>query len=77
MNDYLDSINLEKKVKLGCIHSVIVDNLNKKLYGEILTICDASAKDVESRKAMKSLVSQCFSRISRNIMLEIDKIKEA
>lgn len=70
------SIDLEKKVKIGCISAILVENINKKLIGEILTIVEASSSDIESRKAIKSLINQAFSRISNKIMLELNNLQE-
>ena len=70
------SVNLEKKVKVACIQSILVDCINKHLFGEIMTIVDASVSDAESRKAVKSLVSQSFTRISRQFMSELNNLQE-
>jgi hypothetical protein len=74
MNDFLDGLDLEKEIKVGCLASILVDTINKKLFGEILTIIDASGKDAESKKAMKSLASQAFTRNTRQLVLNINAL---
>lgn len=70
----LDSLDLDKDVKLGVVSAMLSESINKHLFGEILTIVDASSKDVESRKAIKSLVSQAFTRNTNSFLLGLDKI---
>jgi hypothetical protein len=74
MNDFISGLDLEKEIKVGCLASILVDNINKKLFGEIMTIVDASGKDAESKKAMKSLVSQAFTRSTRQIVSSINDL---
>ena len=74
MIDFLQNLDLEKEIKVGCLASILVDNINKKLFGEIMTIVDASGKDAESKKAMKSLVSQAFTRSTRQIVSSINDL---
>jgi hypothetical protein len=74
MNDFISGLDLEKEIKVGCLASILVDNINKKLFGEIMTIVDASGKDAESKKAMKSLVSQAFTRSTRQIVSNINDL---
>jgi predicted kinase len=68
--------NLEKKVKIACVVSVLEECLRKRLFGEIMTIIDASISDPDSRKAVKSLSSQSFTRISKQILVELNNLKE-
>jgi hypothetical protein len=79
MNDFVSGLDLEKEIKVGCLASILVDNINKKLFGEILTIIDAVGKDAESKKAIKSLVSNAFTRNTRQLVLNINALpkKEA
>ena len=72
----MNEINLEKKLKLGCISGILTENINKKLYGEILTIADSSISDPVSRKAVKSLISQAFTRITSRVMSELNNFRE-
>jgi len=74
MNDFLQGLDLEKEIKVGCLASILVDQVNKKLFGEIMTIIDASGKDAESKKAMKSLTSQAFTRTTRQIVSNINEL---
>jgi hypothetical protein len=74
MNDFISGLDLEKEIKVGCLASILIDNINKKLFGEIMTIVDASGKDAESKKAMKSLVSQAFTRSTRQIVSSINDL---
>jgi hypothetical protein len=69
-------VNYEKSLKLGCVSAILVENINRHLFGEVLTILDASISDPESRKASKSLVSQSFSRVSKRVMEELNNFKE-
>ena len=69
-----DEVKLEKQLKLACVQAVITDQLGKKLLGEVLTLLDASVSDIESRKAVKSLVSQAFYRSSNRILLELNNL---
>ena len=71
-----NNMDLNKMVKLGCISAVLSDNINKKLIGEVLTIVDATACDVQSKKAIKSLISQSFSRISNKVMSDLVNLQE-
>lgn len=72
----MSEVNLEKKIKVGCVSAVLVDCINKKLFGEVLTIVDASSVNFESNKAIKSLISQAFSRASRQVMFELNNLQE-
>ncbi len=69
-------INLDKRVKIGCVRAILLEQLNKKLFGNVLTIVDASVSDLASRKAVKSLISQGFSQVSRNIEVELNNLQE-
>jgi hypothetical protein len=79
MNDFIDGLDLEKEIKVGCLASLIVEQVNKKLYGEVQTIIDAVGKDAASTRAIKSLVSNAFSRNTRQLVLNINALpkKEA
>lgn len=72
----MSEISLEKKVKIACVSAVLVDCINKKLFGEVMTIVDASSVNFESNKAIKSLISQAFSRVSRQVMFELNNLQE-
>jgi len=72
----MSEINLEKKLKLGCVKAVLTENINKKLFGRILTLMDASAKDVEQRKALRSLISRDFTEISNCVMSELNNLPD-
>jgi predicted metal-dependent enzyme (double-stranded beta helix superfamily) len=74
MNDFLDGLDLEKEIKVGCLASILVEQLNKKLYGEVLTIIDAVGKDAASTKAIKALISQSFTRNTRQLVLNINAL---
>lgn len=74
MEDFIASLNLEKEIKVSCLASILVEQINKKLFGEIMTIVDASGKDAESKKAMKSLISQAFTRNTRQIVSSINEL---
>ena len=74
VNDFIAGLDLEKEIKVGCVASILIDNINKKLFGEIMTIIDASGKDAESKKAMKSLTSQAFTRTTRQIVSNINDL---
>lgn len=67
-------VNLENQVKLACVSAVLSDILSKKLYGEVLTIVDCSVNDLESRKAVKSLISQAFTRNTSRVLVELNKL---
>ena len=69
-------VNLEKRVKLGCVSAVQGDLINKKLYGQIFTIIDATVSDLQSRKAVKSLVSQAFTSCTRDVLFSLNEMKE-
>ena len=69
-------IDLEKKIRLGCVSAILMENISKKLFGDILTVCDASSKDAESRKAVRSLVSQSFSRVLNKINRDLDNLTD-
>ena len=73
-NDFIAGLDLEKEIKVGCLASILIEQINKKLFGEIMTIVDASGKDAESKKAMKSLVSQAFTRTTRQIVSNINEL---
>lgn len=79
MIDFLQNLDLEKEIKVGCLASLIVEQVNKKLYGEVQTIIDAVGKDAASTRAIKSLVSNAFSRNTRQLVLNINALpkKEA
>ena len=68
--------SLNKLVKVSCVYAILTECLSKKLYGEVQTIIDASALDFESKKAVKSLISQAFTRSGNKIRTEIDKLPE-
>ena len=68
------NINLENQVKLACVNAALLDFINKKLYGEILTIADMSISDLQSRKAAKSFISQSFTRNTSRILVELNKL---
>jgi len=70
-------INLEKKVKLSCFSAAIAENIQKRLFGEVFTVLDASIADLSSRKAVKSLISQSFTRACNRIMSELNSIPES
>lgn len=74
MGDFIAGLDLEKKIKTSCLASVLIGQINKKLFGEVMTLIDASIRDVDSKKAMKSLVSQAFTRCTRQIVLEINEL---
>lgn len=74
MNDFISGLDLEKEIKVGCLAPILIEQINKKLFGEIMTIVDASGKDAASTKAMKSLVSQAFTRTTRQIVLNINDL---
>jgi hypothetical protein len=67
---------LEKKIKYACISASVTEFINKRLFGEIMTIVDASVSDTQSRKATKSLVSQSFTRVTRQFLTELNNLKE-
>ncbi len=67
-------MDLEKQVKLGCVNASLIENINRRLYGEILTICDASVANLQSLKAIKGLVSQAFTRHSRGFMEDLNRV---
>jgi len=76
MNDFIAGLDLDKKVNVSCLASIIIEQVNKKLFGEIMTLIEASSKDLESRKAMKSLTSQAFSRCTHQIVLSVNLLSE-
>lgn len=65
---------LEKQVKLGCVSAVLEDEIKKRLFGEILTIVDASVYDLQSRKAVKSLISQSFTRVTSQVLNRLNSL---
>ena len=67
---------LERKLKYACVSAVIAELINKKLFGEIMTIVDVSVSDTQSRKAAKSLVSQSFTRVTKQFLTELNNLKE-
>jgi len=67
-------INLENQVKLACVSAVLSDILSKKLFGECLTIIDASVLDSDSKRAVKSLISQAFTRNTSRILVDLEKL---
>ena len=69
-------LNLEKVIKVGCIKSVLTDCLNKKLFGEMLTLVEAISPNQESSRATKSLVSQAFTRITGRIDSELNNLPD-
>lgn len=66
--------NLEKEIRIGCVQSHFTESINKKLFGEVMTIVDASILDNSSKKAVKSLISQAFSRNTNVFFVELSKI---
>ena len=69
-----NNINLENQIKLSCVNAALSDFINKKLYGEILTIADMSISDLTSRKAAKSFISQSFTRNTSRVLVELYKL---
>lgn len=65
---------IDKSVKLGIVFPILTEYVNKKLFGEILTIMDASISTIESRKAVRSLISQAFSRNTEQVRSKLDEI---
>ena len=70
----MENMNLEKLVKLACVSASLESNLNKRLFGEVLTIIDASYSDPQSKKAIKSLVSMSFSRVRDRVLSELNNL---
>jgi len=69
-----NNITLEKQVNLACVSAALSDVLSKKLYGEVLTIVDCSILDPDSKRAVKSLISQSFSRNISRVLIELNKL---
>lgn len=67
-------VNLENYIKLACVNAAVLDFINKKLYGEVLTIQDASVLDLNSKRAVKSLISQAFTRNTARLLVELNKL---
>lgn len=74
MSDLLDGLDLDKKITVGCLVSIITEQINRRLFGEVMTLIDASCKDVESKRAIKSLISQSFTRNTRQIVSSINDL---
>ena len=70
----MEKVVLDGESTRVIVKALISEWINRKLYGEALTILDASSKDVESRKAIRSLISQAFTRNTRQLVSSIDKI---
>ena len=60
MGDFISGLDLEKEIRTSCLASVLIEQINKKLFGEVMTLIDASIRDVDSKKAIKSLISQAL-----------------
>ena len=76
MKDFLDGLDLDKEIKFGIISAFISEHFNRRLFGEIMAIVDASSKDLESRRAIKSLVSQAFTRHTRDLLSSLDNLED-
>ena len=76
MKDFIDSLDLDKELKLGVILAFVSRHFNRRLFGEILTVIDASISDLESRRATKSLISQAFTRNTRELLLSLNKLED-
>lgn len=74
MKNIVESLELDKSLKLGIVSAFISENINRNLFGEIMAVVDASSKDVESRRAIKSLVSQAFTRHTRELLFGLNKL---
>jgi len=72
----MNNINLEKLIKLACVSASLENNLNKRLFGEVFTVLDASALDSNSKKAVKSLISQAFTRTRNRIEFELNNLSD-
>lgn len=70
-------IDLKKKLPLACFSATFTENINKRLFGEIFTIVEVAVSDLESRKSVKSLISQAFTRASNRIMSELNRLPES
>lgn len=64
---------LEQNVKIACVKSSLIENINRKLYGEVQTVIDASFSDDVQRKAVKSLISSSFTRNTQNMISDLIK----
>jgi len=72
----MENRDLNKFVKISCVYAILTECLSKKLYGEVLTIVDCSILDPDSKRAVKSLISQAFTRTNNKISSELEKLPE-
>ena len=68
--------NLDKSIKLGCVKAALSEHLSKKLFGEVFTVIDASTINTDSRRAIKSLISQSFTRANNRIINDLENLSE-
>jgi hypothetical protein len=67
-------VDLEKQVKLACVSAALVNNISKHLYGELMAICECSFSNEIQQKAVKSLVSQSFTRNVRRVLEDLNQV---